>query len=60
MTAMDDKTKTGSPDNKLINLNENYEVEYWTKEQGIGREKLKEAVAAVGSSAAAVRQYLQK
>ncbi|MGF7040301.1 hypothetical protein M2273_003561 [Mucilaginibacter lappiensis] len=28
---MDDKTKTGSPDRKLINLNENYEVEYWTK-----------------------------
>ena len=57
---MDDKTKTGSPDTQLINLNENYEVEYWTKDLGIGKEKLKEAVAAVGNSAAAVRKYLQQ
>jgi len=57
---MDDKTKTGNPDNKLINLNENYEVEYWTKELGCSREKLKEAVVAVGNSAVAVREYLKK
>jgi hypothetical protein len=57
---MDDKTKTGSPDSKLINVNENYEVEYWTKELGCSKEKLKEAVDAVGTSAAAVREYLKK
>jgi hypothetical protein len=57
---MDDKTKTGSPDRKMINLNENYEVEYWTKELSVSREKLKEAVAAAGTSAAAVREYLNK
>jgi hypothetical protein len=57
---MDDKTKTGSPDSKLINVNENYEVEYWTKEFGVSKEKLKEAVAAAGTSAAAVREYLGK
>ena len=57
---MDDKTKTGSPDSKLINVNENYEVEYWTKELGVSKEKLKEAVEAVGTFAAAVREYLSK
>jgi hypothetical protein len=41
----------------LINLNENYEIEYWTKELSVSREKLKEAVAAAGTSAAAVREY---
>lgn len=57
---MDDKTKTGAPDSKLINVNENYEVEYWTKELGVSKEELKEAVRAVGSSAAAVREHLGK
>jgi hypothetical protein len=57
---MDDKTKTGIPDSKLINVNENYEVEYWTKELGISKDKLKEAVNAVGTSVAAVREYLKK
>jgi len=31
---MDDKTKTGSPDSKRININEKHEVSYWTKELG--------------------------
>ena len=57
---MDDKAKTGTPDNKLINVHENYEVEYWTKELGINKDKLKEAVDAVGTSVAAVKKYLQK
>ena len=57
---MDDKTKTGSPDSKLINVNENYEVEYWTKELDCSKEKLKEAVNEVGTSVAAVRAYLAK
>lgn len=57
---MDDKKNTGSPDSKRINIHENYEVEYWTKEFGVTAEKLKQAVAAVGTSAEAVREYLKK
>jgi hypothetical protein len=57
---MDDKTKTGSPDSKLINMNEDYEVQYWTKELGVSKEKLQEAVDAAGTSVAAVKLYLQK
>jgi hypothetical protein len=57
---MDNKNITGSPETKLINVNEDYEVAYWTKELGVSKEKLKEAVAAVGTSAGAVREYLNK
>jgi hypothetical protein len=57
---MDDKTKTGSPDSKFINVNEDYEVAYWTKELGVSTEKLKEAVEAAGTSVSAVKKYLDK
>ncbi|WP_454802938.1 DUF3606 domain-containing protein [Mucilaginibacter phyllosphaerae] len=57
---MDDKSKTGSPDSKRINVNEDHEVAYWTKELGVTKEKLQEAVDAVGTSAEAVREYLNK
>jgi hypothetical protein len=57
---MDDKTKTGSPDSKFINVNEAYEVAYWTKELGISKEKLEAAVKAAGTSVSAVKEYLNK
>jgi len=57
---MDDKTKTGSPDSKFINVNEDYEVAYWTKELGISKEKLEAAVKAAGTSVSAVKEYLKK
>ena len=57
---MDDKTKTGSPDRELINTNENYEVEYWSKKLGVNADQLKAAVKVVGNSAAAVKAHLNK
>jgi len=57
---MDDKTKTGSPDSKLINTSESYEVEYWSKKFGVTTEQLKAAVKAVGNSVAAVKKQLGK
>ena len=57
---MDNRQKTDWRDRDKINIHENYEVEYWTKELGISREKLKEAVNSVGTSAAAVRDHLKK
>jgi hypothetical protein len=57
---MDNKIKTGNPDNKTININENYEVEYWTETFGIHREQLIKAVKEVGKSAEAVQKYLNK
>lgn len=59
-TNMDSKNKVGSPDRDRINVNENYEVEYWTKELRVSAEELKAAVTAVGTSADKVREYVKK
>jgi hypothetical protein len=55
----DDKTKTGPQDAKLVNVNEDYELRYWTGKFGVSPEKLKEAVKAVGTSANKVGEFLQ-
>jgi hypothetical protein len=56
----DDKSKTGSPDRDRINLTEDYEVQYWTREFGISADELRAAVKAVGSTSKAVREHLRK
>jgi hypothetical protein len=56
----DDKRNTGSPDRDRINVNEPYELSYWTREFGISAEALKQAVQTVGPTAAAVRKHLGK
>jgi hypothetical protein len=55
---MDNRGKKGQPDRSRINLNEDYEVKYWTKHLGVSREELAKAVEKVGNSAAAVRKEL--
>lgn len=56
----DDKKNTGSPDRDRINVNEDYELQYWTKALGVSADELRAAVKAVGPTAAAVRKYLGK
>ncbi|HEV7122610.1 MAG TPA: DUF3606 domain-containing protein [Rhodanobacter sp.] len=56
----DDKNKTGSPDRDRINVNEDYEVQYWTKTLGVTAEELRAAVKAAGPTSAAVRRHLGK
>jgi hypothetical protein len=56
----DDKSKSGSPDNKRIDINDRNEVRDWCKSFGCTEAQLKAAVAAVGTSAAAVRKHLGK
>ncbi|WNH50566.1 DUF3606 domain-containing protein [Stenotrophomonas aracearum] len=56
----DDKSKTGGPDRERINVNEDYELQYWTKALGVSADVVREAVKAVGPTAAAVRQHLGK
>ena len=53
----DDKNKRGSQDRNRISLQEDYEVRHWTKELGVSREELEEAVKSVGHSAEKVRQH---
>jgi hypothetical protein len=56
----DDTTKKGQDDRNRINVNEDYELRYWTKELGVSPDKLKSAVQQVGPSAKAVREHLGK
>jgi len=56
----DDKRQSGSPDRDRINVNEDYELRYWTEALGVSEEKLRAAVEAVGPTAAAVREHLKK
>lgn len=54
----DDKTKTGAADRDRINVNEDYELQYWTTALGVSADELRAAVKAVGPTAAAVREHL--
>ena len=54
----DNKSDVGSPDRDRIAMSEEHEVRYWTKALGVSKERLQQAVDAVGSSAAKVRQHL--
>lgn len=56
----DDKKNTGSPDRDRINVNEDYELQYWTKALGVSADELRAAVKAVGPASAAVRKHLGK
>jgi len=56
----DDRTKKGPADSSRINVNEDYEIAYWTDALGCTKDQLKKAVEAVGTSAKAVREYLNK
>lgn len=56
----DDLSKRRPQDASKINVHEDWELEYWSKELGVSRDRLREAVKAVGTSVAAVRRYLGK
>jgi hypothetical protein len=56
----DDKSKRGPEDGKLIALDEDYEVAYWTEKFDVSKDDLAAAVKAVGHSAAAVERHLRE
>jgi hypothetical protein len=56
---MDNKAKTGKADDTRININETYELQYWSEKMNVTRERLKEAVAAVGPNVDDVKDYLK-
>ncbi len=55
---MDNRTKRDQRDRSKINMHEDFEVKYWTRELGVTREQLQKAVDKVGNSAATVRKEL--
>jgi len=56
----DNKSNRGAADRSRINVNEDYELRYWTKALGVSEEELREAVRKYGTSAEAVRSHLGK
>jgi hypothetical protein len=56
----DDKTKRGPADRLRINVNEDYEVQHWTKELGVSEERLRALVAKHGVMASDIREALDK
>ena len=56
----DDKTTRAPRDAFLIGLEDDYEIEYWAKRFRVSKERLVEAVTAVGNSAANVGAYLNE
>jgi hypothetical protein len=54
----DSLTKRDQPDRSKINMNQGFEVHYWTKHLNISKEELQKIVDRVGNSAAAVRKEL--
>jgi len=55
----DDPKQTGKADDTRINLDQDYEVNYWANEFGVSRDELRGAVAKVGSIVRNVRDHLQ-
>jgi hypothetical protein len=60
INTMDSKENVGSPDRDRINVNEDYELQYWSEKFGVSREELKKAVESAGTSVKDVQAYLNK
>lgn len=55
----DNRNLRGEPDRSLINMSEPYEVDYWIKRFGCTKQRLQQAVNAVGNSTAKVDAWLK-
>ena len=55
----DDLDRTQPEDPNKININQSWEVSYWTKKFGVTETKLKQAVAAVGVMVVDVEKWLK-
>ena len=56
----DDRSIRGAADRSRINMQEDYEVRYWTQKWNVSREQLAAAVREVGVMAADVARRLGK
>lgn len=57
---MNQDKKEGKSGSYTIDMEQEYEVKYWTSQLKVTNDQLKEAVAEVGNSIAAVKVYLGK
>ena len=56
----DDLSNRGLADRLRININEDYELRYWTKELGVSGARLRQLVMQHGVIAADIREALGK
>jgi hypothetical protein len=56
----DNLNERGPQDRSRVNVNEAWELQYWSKKFGVTEEELKNAVKAAGPSADAVGKHLGK
>jgi hypothetical protein len=56
----DDKNQRAPQDASRVAMGEDYEVRYWSERFGVSRERLQQAVEAVGNSADRVEEYLKE
>jgi hypothetical protein len=55
----DNVNERGPQDRNRINIGQQHEVRYWTKQLGCSEDELRRAVGKVGTSADAVRRLLK-
>lgn len=56
----DNKEFVGGQDRKRVNINERYEVDYWTRKWNISEEQLRSAVQRAGVEVDAIARVLGK
>lgn len=56
----DDLKQTGRQDDQRINIDQDHEMNYWSKELGVSREELRRAVEQAGPMVRNVRQHLNR
>lgn len=56
---MDDKNKRGPQDATRVNVNEDYELQYWSERFKITRDELRAAVKEAGPSVQAIEAFLK-
>jgi hypothetical protein len=57
---VDDLKRRGPEDRKRININEPWELDWWSEELGLTRDQLRAAVKKFGNMADKVREELKK
>ncbi len=56
----DDLKQTGRADDQRINIDQDHEINYWSKELGASRDELRSAVEQAGPMVRDVRQHLSR
>ena len=56
----DDLKQTGKADDQRINVEQDHELSYWSKELGVSREQLRNAVQQAGPMVRDVRRQLSR